>query len=119
MKKLANAFVEAVERAIAPVPQVRNFQHVSLGNKPAPVEFVPDVEVVGNPAVRRFHDRNSGDSAGGAAAAMPALKKIGVVGTRPALPEREDINASEDEGNRTDAETEGPGCEGFYRFFAA
>ena len=34
------------------------------------------------------------------------FEKIGVVRTRPALPEREDVNAGEDEGERADAEAE-------------
>ena len=71
VKKLADAFIKAVERAVAPVPQVRDFQHESFGDKPAPVEFVPDEQVVRNPAVRRFHGK-SGGAAGGAAAATPA-----------------------------------------------
>jgi hypothetical protein len=34
------------------------------------------------------------------------FEKVRVVGTRAALPEREDVNAGEDEGERADAEAE-------------
>src|SRR6476660_6852326 len=66
---MADALMEAVEGVIASMPQVRNFQHESLGHEPTPVEFVPDVEIVGDPAVRRLHGRGAGGSVGVAAVA--------------------------------------------------
>ena len=71
VKELADALVKSVEGAFAPVPQVRDFENESLGNKPAPVQFIPDEQVVRNPTVRRFHGP-AGGAAGGAAAATPA-----------------------------------------------
>jgi hypothetical protein len=46
VKELADAFIKGVEGAVASMPQIRDFEHESLGNKPAPVEFVPDEQVV-------------------------------------------------------------------------
>ena len=57
--KLADAFIEAAERVIASMPQVRNFQRESFRNKLASVEFVPDEEVVAA-VVSRFHRYSSG-----------------------------------------------------------
>ena len=71
VKELADALVKSVEGMVAPVSQVRDFKDESLGNKPAPVQFVPDEQVVRNPTVRRFHGAWGG-AAGGAAAATPA-----------------------------------------------
>jgi hypothetical protein len=112
VKKLTHAFIKAVERSVAPVPQIRNFQHESFRHKASLIEFVPDQEVVGNPAISLGAFMAINRVPGLAAWRRPCspiekgFEKIRVVGARPTLPERKNVNTSEHEGQRASAETE-------------
>ena len=110
VKKLVDTFIKAVEGALAPVPQIRDLQHEPFGNESAPVEFVPDEQVAGIQPLGAFIVMNRVARLAARRQPRPSaekgFRKVGIVGTRPAVPETEDVNGSKHERQRADAEAE-------------
>ena len=74
VEKLTHRLIEAIQCAFAGVPEIRNIKHEARSDKPPPVQFIPEQQVVGNPAIRRFHRSGFLGCCLGAVHPVPAMR---------------------------------------------